>query len=542
MLISLQNSHFQNKVPPFFNLINSYIPSLQFFTIRKIIWFIGCSLSLLPVYGQRDSATFVTYTYETGAKSSEGTLRNGKPDGYWKSYYRSGQLKTEGNRKNFLLDSVWVFYNEDGSKNLEITYKEDKKDGPRRYFKKGKRFKVEQWVGDKREGYAEEYDGQERLVRKIPYVNDREQGLGFEFDSTGTIITLLTYKSSVLVRKEAINRVDQSGMKQATWMEFYPDLITKVEGNYRNDLKHGYWKYYKPNGSLIKTEKWVNGVLDENAQETIKLDIKRTVYANGRTKTMGGYLNGVPEGVHRTFDEDGRVASGMVYHKGRKTAEGITDEAGLRQGPWKFFLEDGTLTAEGSYKDNLRVGNWKYYYPSGKVEQVGLFVRDQPDGEWNWYYENGNTWRTESYVLGEADGLSTSYAEDGTVLAQGQYIEGEKDGPWLEVVGSYKEEGSYFEGKRTGKWKGSYKDGSVKWEGVYSNGLEDGTFVDYYSNGNPDWRGQYVAGVKEGIWEYFDESGARYLTIEYVNGQEEKYNGVKISYGRRLDKRLERGD
>lgn len=38
---------------------------------------------------------FNTFYYPGGVKSSEGNLKNGKPDGYWKSYYESGRLKSE---------------------------------------------------------------------------------------------------------------------------------------------------------------------------------------------------------------------------------------------------------------------------------------------------------------------------------------------------------------------------------------------------------------------------------------------------------------
>ena len=57
-------------------------------------------------------ATFVTaqeidpngnnkFFYENGVLSSEGNMKNGKPEGYWKTYHENGALKTEGGRKNF---------------------------------------------------------------------------------------------------------------------------------------------------------------------------------------------------------------------------------------------------------------------------------------------------------------------------------------------------------------------------------------------------------------------------------------------------------
>ena len=34
-----------------------------------------------------------TFYYDNGAKSSEGTMRDGKADGYWKNYYKNGKVK-----------------------------------------------------------------------------------------------------------------------------------------------------------------------------------------------------------------------------------------------------------------------------------------------------------------------------------------------------------------------------------------------------------------------------------------------------------------
>ena len=54
--------------------------------------------------------------------SSEGLIKNGKPEGFWKSYYVTGIKKSEGKRTNFLLDSIWVFYDQAGDTTEKINY------------------------------------------------------------------------------------------------------------------------------------------------------------------------------------------------------------------------------------------------------------------------------------------------------------------------------------------------------------------------------------------------------------------------------------
>src|SRR5665648_319545 len=54
------------------------------------------------------------FRYPNGTISSEGLFKNGKPEGFWKSYYVTGIKKSEGKRTNFLLDSIWIFYDQVG--------------------------------------------------------------------------------------------------------------------------------------------------------------------------------------------------------------------------------------------------------------------------------------------------------------------------------------------------------------------------------------------------------------------------------------------
>src|SRR5688572_3990193 len=51
--------------------------------------------------------------------SSEGTMVNGRPDGYWKAYYENGKMKSEGTRTNGSVEGVWKFYNEDGKQSAQ---------------------------------------------------------------------------------------------------------------------------------------------------------------------------------------------------------------------------------------------------------------------------------------------------------------------------------------------------------------------------------------------------------------------------------------
>ena len=72
---------------------------------------------------------YQVFKYPNGTVSSEGLIKNGKPEGFWKSYYVTGVKKSEGKRTNFLLDSIWIFYDQAGDTTEKINYLYGKKNG-----------------------------------------------------------------------------------------------------------------------------------------------------------------------------------------------------------------------------------------------------------------------------------------------------------------------------------------------------------------------------------------------------------------------------
>lgn len=522
---------------------------VDFFLKRKRhILLYGCSqllffagfLSAQPI----DTLEQVTFYHENGDIASEGTLRNGVPDGYWKAYHVNGNIKSEGNRKNEELDSLWKFYDLQGKLYVSITYKNGIKDGPRTTFSEDIKKKIELFADGKRQGRTAHFYPDGSVERTIPFENDKEQGMGYGYDEDGLVNTLYTYKSGVLTKKRTINRKDDESRKQGIWMSFHANMRIKEEGNYIDDLRHGFFKYYTNTGNLIKTERWVMGVLQEPDATTEKIQIRKELdKSTGHISAVGPYLQGQKEGVHRIYDEEGNVVDGGIYAQGVLLAEGITDDMGRRQKHWKFYYQTGDLKEEGGYKDGRRHGKWTYYFINGNVEQQGRFSKDKPDGYWVWYHDNGEVWREEEYVRGLRDGAFVEKDDEGNVIAKGEFIEGFKEGPWVYEIGDIRQQGSYFDGERHGEWIHFFTaSDNVRFKGEYINGMRESRHTWYYDNGQVEIRGKYVANKKNGVWEFYNKNGFRYLTITYENDEEIEYNGSKISYGKRYDKRLEEAE
>lgn len=497
--------------------------------MNKLFFIIILCFSSFLIMAQSDSLQKVYYS--NGKLASEGTIVKGKPDGYWKTYYESGLLKSEGNRKNGQLEGQWKFYSETGKLNLEYEYKDGKKNGFKRVYdnETSALISEEAFSDDKRNGmsffYKEGYK-----YKEVPFMNGKEEGIGKEFNRDGIVITIVKYKSGYIAREEKINRTDKFNRKQGNWREFYPNFSVKRELQYRDDKLDGYLKEFAPDGNLIKAEKYIEGVLQQNVAELIKLDIKNAYYENGRIKSSGTFNKGVAEGITRRYDEKGGIVGGEVYKDGILLAEGITDEKGYKQGKWKEYYPTGQLKAEGEYLNDRKSGPWLFYHQNGKVEQTGQYTKEgKPTGDWKWYYDSGNILREESFIKGKAEGLMTEFSDSGKVITKGLFTEGLKEGDWLEIDGDEKSSGIYRNGLKEGKWIITYEEnGKEASIANYIDGLENGKFSSYHINGKLKEQGEYIMGNKDGQWKRYDTEGLLIITISYDNGAEIKIDGSRI--------------
>lgn len=475
------------------------------------------------------------FKYPNGSTSSEGYIKNGKPDGFWKSYYVTGIKKSEGKRSNFLLDSIWVFYDQSGDTTEIINYLYGKKNGYYYKFRKDPAeglyiYSKELFAGDKKEGTAYVYYPDGSIRQTLTYSGGKKRGLSKEYDKDGNVITMLEYNNDFLVSREKINRVDNEGMKQGEWKEFYPGGAIRVEKTYKDNNLHGYYKEYDLKGNLTLTMLYDNGaIVKSNVEDEPDIEIVNRYDSENRLVYSGPFRNQVPVGIHREYGNDGKVSNSKVYNdNGLLLSEGIVDEAGNFNGKWKDFYPDGKVRAEGQYTDSRRSGQWKYYDENGKTEQVGYFNNGRPDGVWKWYYDNGTILREEEYFQGLRDGSFTEYSRSGEIIAQGMYSDGERNGEWKFSSENNREEGKFIIGLRDGTWKSYYSNGKLRFKGDYVQGNPDGTHYFYYENGKVKEERYYRSGIRERTWKKYDEDGNLVLSVAYKDDTEFSINGVRI--------------
>ncbi len=472
---------------------------------------------------------YVVLKFPDGRKSSEGSMNNGIPEGIWKSYYPGGAMKSIGQLKAGKSDSLWKFYSEDGLLKTTIQYSGGKKNGLKTdYSPEGKPLSIDRYVDDFREGFSERYHFNGRKVFVIPYSHGKENGKAAEYDSTGQLLYWMEYRNGALVQKRPVNRFDRQNKKTGVWLSLYPDLSIQEESTYRNGLLDGFRKIYDQQGNLQLLEQYADGVLLRNNQENTPPEVRKRFTVDGKLKTGAFNAQGQPVGMHIETDTSKQSSLAEVYLDGKRTAIGMLDSIGRRQGLWKEFYLSGELKSEGVYKDDFRSGKWMYYYLSGAAEQEGSFINGKPTGVWKWYYESRVLLREEQYRNGQEDGFSLELSELGDTLAFGEFIDGEREGKWMFLQGNQRILGFFQTGMMHGVWEHRFPDGTLAFRGKFNQGNPEGKHQAFRLNGALYWEGKYSNGKREGLWRMYGLDGLPYLDVEYRNGIETEYEGVRI--------------
>ncbi len=505
----------------------------------------GAGIALLFVlishglYGQENMADGYTKLYYGNKQiSSEGMIKEGKPDGKWISYHINGKTKSEGNRRNFQLDSVWKFYDEQGFLTEEINYLDGKRSGYHTKYQiinkndilKAVPLFKELYLNNQKQGLSTYYNKQGETERIVRYKDGKKEGLTRELIH-GIVQIVYKYHNDFLIDREFINQTDNKGIKQGVWREYFENDNIRTEENYKSGVLNGYTREYSQAGKLISSKFYENGKLIESGgNQEIVAEIKNEYDSTGNLLKSGSYLNTIPVGTHRKYQPGKATVEIKEFsNSGQVISAGVTDEKGTKEEFWQFFYAGGQVRLEGNYKNDKRSGVWKFYYTDGKPEQTGNYLNGMEDGLWTWYFPNGVLRREENYIRGHEDGLSTEYDENSVVLAQGEYIEGLEEGAWIYKIGNITQKGSYKAGLKDGIWKEYYADGVVKFEGNYVQGLPDGKHKLFYENGKIREEQNYRMGLRDKNWWVFDTEGNVVISYVYANDALVKINGVRVN-------------
>jgi len=416
--------------------------------------------SLWKFYDVKGNIT-ISISYKNGIKNGPRTtylrnkvkvenFKNNHKDGFSKEYYLSGELWKITPYSNGIEDGISVTYSKDGRiialarfqkgylkqrefinrfdeegrkigtwktfwkgdeyiTKTEGTYHYGVKDGYFKYFdKEGNLSKIDKFINgiiiidppelaefDIKTDYYK--DGSIKTIGS--YKNGTAEGMRRDYDEKGKIVAGYILHKGRIIGKGII---DEQGERQGAWKEFYLSGKILAEGNYKDNIKIGLWKYYFQNGNLEQI-----GSYDSKGRSKGKWT---WYYSNKNIRRQENFFEGISQGLMTEYAADSTIMVQGNYVDGTKEGLWTENVNGYRD--------------EGEYLEDMREDMWKSYYPNDNLYFEGKYIDDIPDGKHIWYYENGKISKSGFYSMGLRTGEWRYFDEEGKLFLTVEYNKG----------------------------------------------------------------------------------------------------------------------
>lgn len=255
----------------------------------------------------------ITEKYPDGKLKSEITYKGEVLHGPLKTYFKNGKLKEEGSYSDGRKNGTWKTYYPDGKVSREYTYEKGKTLDIKRFSKTGRRIDIK----TKFEYYKKQYielnkkkdkNGIHRILNpdgsvyiEMTYKDNKLNGPFKRYGAENKIIHETVFKDGK----------DISPLKQISKTE-KPVTVshyrTQIQTLFKNGKKpDGPVKIYFEDGTVMKDMHFKDGKLHGKV---------KTYYSNGAVKLVQTYNNGIETNV-RQYSKDGKLISTKTSSGGK---------------------------------------------------------------------------------------------------------------------------------------------------------------------------------------------------------------------------------
>ncbi len=142
--------------------------------------------------------------------------------------------------------------------------------------------------------------------------------------------------------------------------------------------------------------------------------IKR-YYEDSILKFEGSIINGLPEGLWRTYYKSGNIKSAINFKNGSVDGivifyyddeqQSISAKARFRKnkmvGVYREYYRNGVRKLQLEYDDGVADGIIEFYYPNGVLKIQGSYKNGLKHGKWHYYNEDGELFNKIKWKKGE---------------------------------------------------------------------------------------------------------------------------------------------
>ena len=273
-------------------------------------------------------------------------LKDGNPDGPYKSYYESGQLKAKVTYKDGKIDGPYESYYENGQLKEKVTFKDEKLDGLSvHYYETGSLVakgnfhmgeRCGEWIKD---GKTVTYDPCPDCDREV-------------------IVCSLCSRD---LYEDELEFFDDGGF-QCPHCGFG---ARPLEGTPLNGPYERYYPQWGKRGGPRQLKE--KGTHKDGLYDGLQV----RYYETGQLESKVTYKDGNPDGPYESYYENGQLKSKENY----KTAF-------LLHGPCENYYENGQLKEKVTCKDGKLDGLYVRYYETGSLAAKGNYHMHERCGEW----------------------------------------------------------------------------------------------------------------------------------------------------------------
>ncbi len=449
----------------------------------------------------------------------EAQYKNGKLNGYKKTYYKNGKPKFSGKYKMGVKNGTDIYYYENGKKKQVEKYVNGILTEKIRYYKNGNIQKKETYKNGKviasilynRNGTPKN-KGQSTDIQTTNNINSSQiQKTVYEQKSQPEQSVVINKKQTIKPVKnnsKNINNTSTSGniikIQDGLQKTYFNNGQPKRISFYKNGLPVKDTLFYET-GNLQLVKKYNDGELihlesyysdnvlekEENYLNNKKHGIQKYNYKNGQPQKIEAYEYGLL--IHsEEYNEKGKLIKEENYKFGKK------------HGPQKFFDKDGNLVELKVYDTGLLVKHERYTGEGKELINIQndiaeIKVFNNQDKLISLKYEDIKTKQPDSLWL-------TFNPETGEKLTEKSYHKGKLF-----------RKGQFLHNKKNGEWITYWQNGEKETHTIYDNGKATKTFTITYAK-------QIKNNYKKGdtIWAYttyLPKKEDQFVLIRFVSVQ-----------------------
>ncbi len=198
------------------------------------------------------------------------------------------------------------------------------------------------------------------------------------------------------------NTIDKKGLKQGTWVKYYPDNKTPIyTGQFLDNKPIGEFRYFFPSGK----EK---AIIQHQAKNNISY--AWLYFENEQLMAKGRYKNMEKDSLWINYNSQGFIISREMFASNKLNGLRVT-----------YYLEgqgedeEKMLTIE-NYKDSLLDGSFESFYMKGNIQKQGNYIKGNKEGIWLIYNPDGQLASKANYKNDVLHGWSYAYNSKGAEL------------------------------------------------------------------------------------------------------------------------------